>query len=115
MTGEAQAAFNGFERHELGDKRDPVTGLIRIGDVYLYESAQIWADAVHELTHAAAHHVREIRGGDLAEPNDGEFASDAEEMLCRCTEYMIVDLFVLLARFKSRPKIRSLDEVIWPP
>lgn len=95
MTGNAQACFCGAERADL----IPQKGYA--GDVYLFDSPSIWADAVHELTHAAVHHVREIRGGDLNEPNKGEYASEAEEMLCRAMEKMVVDLFVELARFKN--------------
>lgn len=98
MTGDAAACFSGFERNEL---RPPEDEGQQIGEIYLHDSPSIWADAVHELTHAAVHHVREIRGGDLNEPNKGEYASEDEEMLCRAMEKMVVDLFVELARFKN--------------
>lgn len=97
MTGEAQACFNGFRGP------DEIKGGV-IGVVYLYESPSIWADATHELTHAAAHYVREIRHGDLAEPNNGEYASNAEELLCRTAEHMVVKTFERLARFKNAPR-----------
>lgn len=104
MTGEAQACFAGSR-----DRRN-----LCAGEVYLYESELIWGDAVHELTHAAVHYVREVRRGDLAEPNKGEYASAAEEMLCRCMETMTVDLFVRLARFKNGVEGRALEGVIHP-
>lgn len=93
MTGEAQACFAGLERHEIVGNR--------VGDVYLFSSSSVWADAVHELTHAGVHYVREIRSGDLMEPHCGEYASATEELLCRSMEHMVVELFVQLARFKN--------------
>jgi hypothetical protein len=93
MTGTAQACFCG---HQLGETINN-----HIGDVYLYASPSIWADAVHELTHAAVHYTRELRKGDLSEPNNGEYASAAEELLCRVMENLVVEMFVQLARFKN--------------
>lgn len=91
MTGKAQACFGGTL-----SRSDP-----HAGDVYLYDSPDLRKDAVHELTHAAVHYARELRGGDLAEPNEGEYASAAEELLCRTMENLIWEFCAQLARFKS--------------
>ncbi len=95
MTGEAQACFAGLGSREV------YRSAPQIGDVYLYDSPALRKDAVHELTHAAVHYVREIRCGDLDEPNEGEYASDAEELLCRSMENLVWEFSVQLARFKS--------------
>ena len=73
--------------------------------MYLYLNPSLRQDAVHELVHAAVHYVREIRGGDLAEPNKGEYASAAEELLCRSLEYLISEFAVRLARFETSREI----------
>jgi hypothetical protein len=81
MTGTAQAAHCGFVGPEVKKGK--------IGDAYLFVSPLLNLDAVHELTHAAVHYAREIRSGDLNESNKGEYASAAEELLCRSTEFYV--------------------------
>lgn len=97
MTGEAQACHGGVELHELQPDNC-------IGYVYLYVSPSLLRDAIHELTHAAVHYVREIVHGNLAEPNNGEYASAAEEKLCRSMENYLLEFAVHLARFENAPR-----------
>lgn len=97
MTGEAQACFCGTDNRKAE----------KAGEVYLWDSPTLRLDAVHELTHAAVHYVREVRHGDLAEPNRGEYASRAEELLCRTMEGLLGEFFIELARFLSSPQCRT--------
>lgn len=94
LIGKAKACFCG-----AADRK-----AICAGDVYLWDNPTLRLDAVHELTHAAVHYVREVRRGDLAIPNHGEYASSAEELLCRTMESLLGEFFIELARFLSSPE-----------
>lgn len=106
MTGKAQACHVGYCNAEIKNGC--------IGAIYLYAQGNktLRLDAIHELTHAAVHYVREIRRGDLAEPNNGEYASEAEELLCRTAEVYIGDFFERLAQFESSKKGCLPEQVI---
>lgn len=84
LIGKAKACFCG-----AADRK-----AICAGDVYLWDNPTLRLDAVHELTHAAVHYVREVRRGDLAIPNHGEYASAAEELLCRTMESLLGEFFL---------------------
>lgn len=97
MTGRAKACFGGKERDEIGPDNC-------VGFVYLFyrDNHTLRLDAVHELTHAAVHYARVIRGGDLSEHHAYQCASRAEEVLCESMESYLGDFFTELARFLSR-------------